>query len=364
MEQGAVSMKMENIRCVDLSILCFVIVVSVCALSKNVALAQTPFYQDKSITVVAATDPGGTADLRIRTVVSFLRKHIPGNPTIVVEYMPGGGGRKAANHVFRTSRPDGLTVGAMLSSLVPAAVVGEAGVLYDIDKFIYLGTPYSGHPHVFLSRKDPNTASLEKLRSTPGLRLGAQSVGHTIYYTGRMFVYLIGLKEPRFVIGYSGPELDAAFLRGEVDVRSNHPDSALRQGWLEKGLADVHAIIEVPKGQKHPHARYAELPDLDSFARTDKERKLVAMHRTFQLAGAPFVLPMGTPKERVEVLQEAMRRTFKDPEFHKEYKKTGDDSPPLMPEALEKVIKDLPRDPEVVELFKKLFGADPLPSRN
>jgi hypothetical protein len=58
-----------------------------------------------------------------------------------------------------------------------------------------------------------------------------------------------------------------------------------------------------------------------------------------------------------------MRRTFNDPEFLREYNKTGDESPPLMPEALDKVIKDLPRDPEVVELFKKLFGNDPLPPR-
>ena len=232
-----------------------------------------------------------------------------------------------------------------------------------INLFIYLGTPYSGHPHIFISRKEAGVSSLEKLRSTPGLRLGAQSVGHTIYYTGRMFVYLIGLKEPKFVIGYSGPELDTAFQRGEVDVRSNHPDNPLRQGLIDKGLVDIHAIVEVPKGQKHPHPRYAELPDLESFARSDKERKLITMHRTFQLAGAPFVLPPGTPKERVEVLQEAMRRTFKDPEFLGEYKKTGDDSAPLMPEALDKVIKDLPRDPEVVDLFKKLFGNDPLPPR-
>ena len=65
------------------------------------------------------------------------------------------------------------------------------------------------------------------------------------------------------------------------------------------------------------------------------------LHRTFQLAGAPFVLPPGTPKERVEILQEAMR-PFKDSEFLKEYKKTGDDSPPLMPEALDKIVKGLP----------------------
>jgi tripartite-type tricarboxylate transporter receptor subunit TctC len=313
--------------------------------------------------VVGATDPGGTADLRIRTVISFLRKHIPGYPNIVVEYMPGGGGRKAANHVFRTARPDGLTIGAFTSSVVPAAVLGESGVLYDIDKFIYLGTPYSGHPHIFLSRKEAGVGSLEKLRSATGLRLGAQSVGHTIYYTGRMFSYLIGIRDPKIVVGYSGPELDVAFLPGEVDIRTNHPDNPIRQGWLDKDLIDVHSIVEIPKGQKHPYPRYSELPDLETFAKSDKERKLILLHRTFQLAGAPFVAPPGTPKERVEILQEAMRRTFRDPEFLKEYKKTGDDSPPLMPEALDKVIKNLPREPEVIELFKKLFGAGSLPPR-
>ena len=305
-------------------------------------LAQSPFYQEKSLTVVGATDPGGTADLRIRTVIAFLRKHIPGSPNIVVEYMPGGGGRKAAN---------------------PAAVLGESGVLYEIDKFIYLGTPYSGHPHIFLSRKDAGIGSLEKLRSATGLRLGAQSVGHTIYYTGRMFSYLMGIRDPKMVVGYSGPELDVAFLRGEIDIRTNHPDNPIRQGWLDKDLVDVHSIIEIPKGQKHPYPRYSELPDLETFARSDKERKLILLHRTFQLAGAPFVAPPGTPKERVEILQDGMRRTFKDPEFLKEYKKTGDDSPPLMPEALEKVIRNLPRDPEVIELFRQIFGAGPLPSR-
>jgi tripartite-type tricarboxylate transporter receptor subunit TctC len=321
------------------------------------------FYQDRTITVVAATNAGGTADLRIRTVISSLRKHIPGNPNIVVEYMPGGGGRKAANHVYQTVRPDGLTIGALTSSVVPAAVLGESGVQYDLDKLIYLGTPYSGHPHIFISRKDVGANDLEKLRSMSGLRLGAQSVGHTIYYTGRMFVYLLGLKEPKFVVGYSGPELDVAFLGGEVDIRTNHPDNPIRQGWLDKNLVDVHGIIEIPKGQKHPYPRYSQLPDLENFAKSEKERKLILLHRTFQLAGAPFVAPPGTPKERLDILQEAMRRTFKDPEFLKEYKKTGDDSPPLMPEALDKIIKSLPREPEVIDLFKQIFGAGPLPTR-
>jgi hypothetical protein len=89
----------------------------------------------------------------------------------------------------------------------------------------------------------------------------------------------------------------------------------------------------------------------------------MVMQRTFRVAGQPFVLPPGTPTDRVEILQEGFRKTYRDPEFHKEYKKfTADDPTPLMPEAHEKTIREIPRDPEVSELFKKLMGAEPMPS--
>jgi tripartite-type tricarboxylate transporter receptor subunit TctC len=75
-------------------------------------------------------------------------------------------------------------------------------------------------------------------------------------------------------------------------------------------------------------------------------------------------LPPGTPKDRFEILREAMRKTFKDPEFHKEYKKLLRDEPtPLMPEAQEEAIKKIPRQPDVIELLKKIVGAGPLPAR-
>ena len=105
------------------------------------------------------------------------------------------------------------------------------------------------------------------------------------------------------------------------------------------------------------------VPDLETFARSERERKLVSLHRAFQAGGGPYVLPPGVPKERVQILREAMRKTFADPEFIAQYKKTGDDSSSLTGEALEKIIKDLPREREVIELFKKLFGPDPLPPR-
>jgi len=88
------------------------------------------------------------------------------------------------------------------------------------------------------------------------------------------------------------------------------------------------------------------------------------MFRSFRLVGSPFILPPETPKERVAVLQEAFRETFKDPEFMKTWKKlTGADAYPLMPEEQERTIKEIPREREVIDLFNKIAGAGPLPSR-
>jgi tripartite-type tricarboxylate transporter receptor subunit TctC len=334
------------------------------SLFPNFAYSQAPFYQGKTITMIQGRDPGGTGDLRVRAVNTFLQKYIPGNPTIINEFMPGGGSRKAANHLFRTARPDGLTIGNLSAGMVSLAVLGETGVLYDLDKFSYLGSPYSTYHSVFLTRKQAGFNTIDKLRAASGIRIGAQSVGFSTYNEARLFAFIIGLKDPKFIAAYGGPEIDPALMRGEIDARATGADSILQRNkeWLEGGLVDFHAIVETPKGDKHP--QFPNLPEIDNFARSDKERKLIILQRAFRVAGAPFVLPPGTPKDRIEILQEAFRKTYRDPEFHKEYKKlTGDDATPLVPEAHEKTIREIPRDAEVIELFKKLVGADPLPPR-
>ena len=329
------------------------------------AFSQTPFYQDKTITMIASTAPGGTGDLRVKAMVPILRKHIPGNPTIAVEYMEGGGGRKAANYLYRNSRPDGLTIGAMSSGIVSLQLMGESGVMYDLDKFIYLGAPESGGHYIIYTRKELGLNSTEKLRAASGLRIGAQSVGHVSYVAGRLFAYFIGFKDPKFIAGYSAPEVDAALLRGELDARANLAISVLRRNsdWVDKGMMNFHSIMEVPLGAKHP--RFPQVPEIESFAKSDKEKKVLAVWRVFRLVGSPYMLPPGTPKDRVEILQDAMRKTLKDSEFHREYKKVvGDDADPLMPEEMTKAIAEVPRDPEVIDILKTLSGAGPLPSRS
>ena len=345
--------------------LSFVLMLFVSAwITAAAAYAQTDFYKGKTITVVQIVGAGGTGDLRRRALFPYLQKYIPGNPTIVSDYMPGGGGRKAANHVYRVAKPDGLTIGGMSSSLVTNAILDTSGVQYDIDKLIYLGSPVSVFHYVFLTRREAGLSTLEKLRAATGVRIGAQEVGHDIYITGRLFAYLLNLKEPRFVTGYGGPEIDLALERRELDGRANALETLTQRNAAEmkKGLLDLHALVEIPKGSR-PDG-FAGIPEIESFAKSEIEGKLLAMYRAFRLVGTPYVLAPGTPKAQVQILTDAFRKALQDPEFHRDFKKlSGFEASPLMPEAQDKEIRELPRDRDVVELFKKLSGPDPLPVR-
>jgi tripartite-type tricarboxylate transporter receptor subunit TctC len=328
------------------------------------AYSQGNFYEGKTITLVAFTAPGGSGDLRVKAALPFLKKHIPGNPTVVIEYMDGGGGRKGANHIYHSARPDGLTIGAGSGAIVGLGIMREQGVSYDVDKFIYLGTAEHENPAVIYTRRELGLDNLDKLRAKPGIRIGGQTVGHVSYVAGRLFAYFLDMKEPKFIVGYSAPEVDVALVNGELDARANAAVSVLRRNpeWLDKGLMNFHAIMEIPKGDKHP--RLGHLPEVESFAKTEREKKVLAVWRAFRGVGSPYILPPGTPKDRVEILAEAMRRTFKDPEFPKYFKKLVDDDPsPLGAVELARLIREMPRDPEVLELVKKFSGAGPLPPR-
>jgi len=340
------------------------------ALSVSVAIFSTPahsqkdFYASKTVILVATTAPGGTADFRIKAMIPFLRKYIPGNPTILIEYMDGGGGRKGANHLYHSVRPDGLTIGAVTGGIVGLNIMREQGVSYDVDKFIYLGTAEHENHAVIYTRGELGLDTLEKLKARPGIRIGGQSVGHTSYVAGRLFAYFLDMKEPKFIVGYSGPEVDVALVNGELDARANAAVSVLRRNpdWLDKGLMNFHAIMEIPKGEKHP--RLAHLPEVESFAKTEREKRVLAVWRGFRGVGSPYILPPGTPKDKVEILEEAMRKTFTDPEFPKYFKKLVDDDPaPLGAAELGRVIREMPRDAEILGLLKKFSGAGPLPPR-
>src|SRR5512132_4123894 len=126
------------------------------------ASAQTPYFQGKTIKIIRGGEPGGTGDMQARALIPYLKKHIPGSPTIIVENMPGAAGRKAANHIYSPAKPDGLSIGAVGAGLVAGQILDLAGTQYDIDKLIHLGSTESGDPYVFIGRKDAGLDTIDK----------------------------------------------------------------------------------------------------------------------------------------------------------------------------------------------------------
>jgi len=328
---------------------------------------QTSFFKGKTIALVRGGGTGGTGDMRARAIIPFLTKYIPGNPNVLLKYRPGSGGRLAGNYIYSSARPDGLTIGSTGGGLVSNGFLGARGVRYDIDKFHYLGTGNSKTNYVLAVNSKTGLDTLEKFQSASGLRLGALSIGHDLYINLRLFAWLMELKEPRFVTGYSGgPEMDLALIKGEVDVRTNIPATILQRSpeWIDDKLVYFHSIVEIPRGYRPSHPAFARLPSLQSFVKTDRERKVLEMYRIFRLVGSPYFLAPDTPPDRVKTLREAFSKTYRDPEFHQLFKKyTGDEATPLFPEEQEQAIKNIPRDPETVKLFKQIAGAGPLPPR-
>jgi tripartite-type tricarboxylate transporter receptor subunit TctC len=323
------------------------------------AYCQAPYYQGKTIALVRGGGPGGSGEFQTRVLLPYLKKYIPGNPDIVMEFMPGASGRKGANYIYN-ARPDGLKIGSA-GAMIPGPILGLPGSNYDIDKFIYLGSTETGNPYVFYTRKELGLDTLGKLRSKPGIRIGAQSVGHSVYVTARMFAYLLEFKEPKFIAGFTSPEMDVAMSGGELDARTT---SSL-DDFVQKGTKDnfhYHATLAVPKGAPHPDL--PGLADMDSFAKSDKERKVLDLFRAFQYPRWPIHLPPGTPKELVQILRAAMAKTYKDAGFRQDFKKLmGREPSPLSGEDLQKAVRELPRDAEVIALYKKFADAGPLPPR-
>lgn len=329
----------------------------------GVVHGQAPYYQGKTIKLIQGREPGGSGDIRSRAVIPYLKKYIPGNPTIVSEFMPGGGGRKAANYLF-AARPDGLTIGHVSSGIVTSAVLGESGIQYDLDKFHWLGSTDSAFHYAFFIRKELGLNTIEKLQNYSGLRIGATSVGHTTYTYGRTFAWLLGLKEVKFVLGYSSLEVDVAMARGELDARSNNTQEIVRRNpaAVKKGLFDFVAVLKIPREDKEPE--FDHFPEIDGFVKSEKERRFLALTRATRSIGTPYIIPPTTAKEQVQVLREAMRKTFNDPDFQREFKKlAGEDPSPLLPEVQAETIRQIPRDRETIELFKLINGNMPLPPR-
>jgi tripartite-type tricarboxylate transporter receptor subunit TctC len=280
------------------------------------------FYEGKTIRFVVGLAPGGGYDLSARTVARHIGKHIPGKPTIVVENMTGAGSLIAANYTFNSGKPDGLFVGIWNSALVLRQALGDKAMRFDARKFGWIGAPTVGTPHCSIMAHTGLKSLKDVLATDREIKMGSTGPGSTYDDTPRILNQTIGTKF-KVVSGYegTGPIL-VAMRRQEVDGGC--------WGW-ESARTTARALLDGKGDEKlipflihrpQPDPEVKNLPIIPELIKG--EDNLSAYNTwvgTFEFQ-RPFMVPPGTPKERLQLLRKAFAETMTDPEFVAEAKKS------------------------------------------
>lgn len=313
------------------------------------------FYRGRTINVIVASSPGGDYDNRARLVARFMDRHIPGNPKVVVQNMPGGGGLRGANHVYRIAPRDGATIGAFDQQAPLAQAFGEKGVEYDLLKSSYIGNTTSS-PIVLVSwRTSPVKTLADALRTE--LVIGATGAGSASVQVPLMINALIGTKF-RVVAGYpGGNEIYLAMESGEVAGRATQNWA----GWKSQKpdwLRDKKINLLAQAGaRKHP-----ELPDvplLFDFAKSAEDRQILQIYFATADLARPLIVGPDVPAERVEALRKAFDDTMTDTDFLDEARRVNIDIEPTGGAEVQRMVERILGAPARVLDRARTFSATP-----
>jgi tripartite-type tricarboxylate transporter receptor subunit TctC len=301
--------------------------------------AQDSFYQGKTIRLIVGVAPGGGYDLYSRTIARQMGKHIPGNPTIVVENMDGAGSMIAANYMYKAAKPDGLTIGHVLGGLFLQQLLGNPAIEFDSRKFEYIGVPAQDHFLIGLSKATGITSFENWMASKKSVKLGGVAPGGATDDVPKVLAATLGLPI-KVVSGYKGTgPIRLAFDGGEVDGVCNAWES-FKSTWRKQ--LDSGDVVILLQGTVKAHPELPNVPVAFDFLKTEEARKLFqVVVRVHGPSTRPYFLPPGTPKERVQILRKAYMDTMKDPEFLADAKKAKLDLNPDDGAGLERNVKEI-----------------------
>ena len=303
------------------------------------ALAQAPFYQGKTIRIIVGASAGGGYDTYSRTIARHMGKHISGNPVFVVENMPGAGFLISANYIYRVAKPDGLTIGHFIGGLFLQQLLGKPGIEFDARKFEYVGVPAQDNYVLGISKKTGVTSMDQWLSSKTIVKLGGVGVGSATDDIPKVLMATIGLPA-QLVSGFKGTaDVRLAYDSGEVGGVCNSWESfkATWRNEIESG--DLNLVLQ---NTAKPHPELAKIPLAIDYAKTNEAKRLIrALVHSVGPTARPYVLPPGTPKDRVQILRKAFIATMKDPEFIAEATKAKLDLNPLEGAELEKNVREV-----------------------
>jgi tripartite-type tricarboxylate transporter receptor subunit TctC len=268
--------------------------------------------------------------------------------------MTGAGSLVAANHVYRVAKPDGLTIGHFIGGLIMQQVMGGSGIEFDARKFGMIGVPVKENV-VCALRKETGITNMDSwLAAKTPLKLGGTAPGSTTDDVVKILKEAIGLPV-QLVSGYKGTaDIRLAADSGEL-AGGCWAWESIKVTWRQALQArDVMVVLQaIPKS----HPELSSIPLAIDFAKTDEAKRLIeaGIHDT-QIFTRPYVLPPGTPKERLQLLRKAFLDTLKDKEFLAEAEKSKLDVDPIPGEQAEKIVGGLFKlDPGILAKLKQVL---------
>jgi tripartite-type tricarboxylate transporter receptor subunit TctC len=335
------------------ALFCFV-TITYWALGAGAAFGQQQVFKGKTIRLIVGLAPGGGFDTYSRAIGRHMGKHIPGNPAIIVDNMPGAASLVSANFLFKVAKPDGLTIGNFVGGIAMHELFGKPGIEFKATRFEYLGVPAQDNFMLGVA-KSTGVTSVEKwIASGTVLKFGGVAPGGGTDDLPKVVTSVLGLPL-QLVTGYKGTgPIRLAFNSGEVQGVSNSIESfsATWTNEIEKG-----EVVIILQETVKPHPAVPNVPMALDLAKTEEGKKLIRAQATINgVTNRLYALPPGTPMAVVETLRNAFMATLKDPEFLADAKKARLDIDPMDGAAIAKEVKGLfSLDRSLVEKLKEIL---------
>jgi tripartite-type tricarboxylate transporter receptor subunit TctC len=324
----------------------------VAATQSAVAQAPAEFYAGKQVSFYVGLSPGGGYDLNARLVAKYIGRYIPGQPSVIVRNMPGGGGLNMTNSVANVAAKDGLHIGAPQRGIPFEPLLGDAShAKYDPVKLQWIGSA-NADTSVAVTTRRSGVKTWQDLKTkeviVAGTGIGTESV--TVPYVVRN---ILGLKF-KVIAGFpGGSEMNLAMQRGEVDGRGTFSWTSLkpqRAQWVDSG--DLNVLFQMGL-RKHPDL--PGTPLVTDLAETDDQRKLLELQFTAFELGRPYFVAEGVPTDRVTALRRAFDQAMKDKDLIADAEKQGLEANPATGEEMQAILARVYATPK--ELVARLAEA-------
>jgi tripartite-type tricarboxylate transporter receptor subunit TctC len=309
------------------------------------AAAQEPpaIFAGKSLTMLIGFGPGGGYDFWARLVAAHIGKHLPGNPAVTPQNMPGGGSYRAANFIYTIAPKDGTVIGLIARDAVLGPLTGEPGAQFDATKFSWLGTPAT-ETNVCIAYRTASVKNAHDLTEQEFI-VGTNGPGTGTESYPKALNAILGMKFKLVGTYPSSADVFLAMERGEVQGICESLDSikARKPDWIASGTVTV-----LFQGGTKPNPELKDVPFVVDLAQRPEDKQAIAFLYIGQGIGRPFVAPPGLPPERLKTLRQAFDATMTDPDFIAEARARKFSVDPETGEQLEALIKQAYATPKPI----------------